>query len=134
MYPPIKIDGEYEPKLGQTGLYYCGRKVMHGHNFPDYDICDGVWGPDSGPNWPACRTQKTDKMDELNAEGKMQGYSGMIYCGKAMKIKEEGHDGTWGPDNGPPWDEWIKYLYEDDDVKSMHYLNNQNNKSSWLIF
>ena len=73
LYPPVITNGEYEPKLGRTGLYYCGRPVMKGHNHPGDDICEGVCGPESGPNWPACRTLKTEKMDELNKEGKFQG-------------------------------------------------------------
>ena len=42
LYPPAITEGEYDPKLGRTGLYYCGRKVMQGHNNPDDDISDGV--------------------------------------------------------------------------------------------
>ena len=132
VYPPTKIDGKYEPKLGRTGLYYCGRRVMQGHNFPDDDICDGIWGPDSGPNWPACRTLQTDKIDELNAAGKVQGYSGMVYCGKAIEVRGEGHDGVWGPDNGPPWDEWLSCIYSE--AESIYYNLKVYANSTWSIF
>jgi|JI10StandDraft_1071094.scaffolds.fasta_scaffold1182746_2 hypothetical protein len=93
LFPPVDFDNEYEPKLGRTELYYCGRKVMNGHNFPASDIVK-VCGPESGPNCPACRTLRTDKMDELNKNGKFQGYSGMVYCGKEMKKRGDGHDGV----------------------------------------
>jgi hypothetical protein len=27
----------------------------------------------------------------------------MVYCGKEMKKRGDGHDGVWGPNNGPSW-------------------------------
>jgi hypothetical protein len=56
LYPPPKQDGIYEPKMSmQTGLWYCGRKVMKTHNFPHPMIgCDGHCGPNNGPNCPSC--------------------------------------------------------------------------------
>ena len=103
------------PRLGKTGLYYWGRKVMENHNFPDNDLTDGIWGPESGPNWPAWRVLKTDKMDLLNKNGKFQGYSGMIYWGKNWNKKSKGHDGLCGPDNGPPWDECLNEILNEVD-------------------
>ena len=90
---------------------------MHGHNLPDIDRCDGVCGPDDGPNCPACRTLKTDKMDKLNAAGKFQGYSGMIYWGKAILFGGIGNNGFWGPDNGQPWDECLSYWSDVNEAK-----------------
>ena len=69
-------------------------------------------------------------MDELNKAGKFQGYSGMVYCGKKTDVKDEGHDGIWGPDNGPPWDEWLKCVYNE--KESMNYFLKQVN--IWNIF
>ena len=97
-------DKQYNPKLGKTGLYYCGRKVMKRHNYPADDMTDGYCGPNSGPNCHACRVLKTKKMDKLNKEQKFQGYSGYIYCGQWMGVIEPGHDGYCGPDNGTPCD------------------------------
>ena len=65
---------------------------MKGHNFPADDISNGVWGPDWGPNCPAWRTLRTNKIDELNKNWIFQGYSGMIYCAKEMEKRGEGHD------------------------------------------
>ena len=52
---------------------------MKRHFYSDDYITDGHCGPDQGPNCPACRTLKTEKMDQLNKVGKFQGSSGMIY-------------------------------------------------------
>ena len=103
---------DFHPKIGQSGLYYWGREVMKGHNFPAEDISNGIWGPDFGPNCHAWRVLKTDKMDQLNSKGKFQGYSGMVYWGRKFEIKKDHHDGFWGPDNGPPWDECESELSE----------------------
>ena len=87
---------------------------MEGHNYPGGDdYCDGFWGPNKGPNWPAWRTLKTDMMDELNEKGIFQGYSGMIYCGKYMGVVEEGHDGYCGPNNGPSCKSCSLYLIDE---------------------
>ena len=134
MYPPAITEGEYDPKLGRTELYYCGRKVMQGHNNPDDDISDGVWGPESGPNCPACRTLKTDKMDELNAAGKVQGYSGMIYWGKVTEIKNDDHDGKCGPDNGPPCDECLMYIFNANEIEDYIKKTKERNKIKWVVF
>ena len=65
-YSPVIVPNRYRPKLGETGLYYCGRKVMEGHNFPEEDLTDGYCGPNSGPNCTACRTIKTEKKNRSN--------------------------------------------------------------------
>ena len=39
---------------GDTGYFYCGRKVMNNHLF-----CDGYCGPNNGPNCSSC--QKLDR-------------------------------------------------------------------------
>ena len=115
MYPPARVKGKYNPRLGETGLYYWGRKVMETHNFPADNMTDGYWGPDDGPNWPACRVLLTDKIEDLHSEGKFQGYSGMIYWGNEMDSKEIGHDKICGPDNGSPWDDCLREIFYDSD-------------------
>ena len=79
VYPPVRILREYNPKLGETGYYYCNRPVMSSHNYlhkSSEEFCDSQFGP----NCPACRTFTTVKMDELNNFNKFQGPSGMVYC------------------------------------------------------
>ena len=84
---------------------------MRGHNHPGRDdLCDGLWGPANGPNCPSCRILRTEKMDKLNKKGNFQGYSGMIYCGKKMKVKGIRHNGFWGPGNGPSCYNCLSYL------------------------
>ena len=96
---------------------------MEYHNFPAESLTDGICGPESGPNWHAWRTLKTDKMDGLNKKGKFQGYSGMVYCGKKMVKKLELHDGVWGPDNGPPCSDCLKeILVEGEEVDHEYRL------------
>ena len=100
-YPPSIVPGKYEPKLGEkTGLYYWGRKVLKNHNFPFNDKKDEVWGPDGGVNCAACRTLRTPIIDEINKQGKFQGSSGLIYCGKKMKVKGLNQNGFCGPHIG----------------------------------
>ena len=107
---------------------------MKGHNHPGFDIGNGVCGPESGPNWPACRTLKTDKMDELNKEGKFQGYSGMVYCGDKMKKRDKYHDGRCGPDNGPPWDECLTQIFDENEIKDYKIEIKKRNMKTWEIF
>ena len=89
---------------------------MENHNFPSEDISNGIWGPESGPNWPSCRVLKTEKIDELNRIGKFQGYSGMIYWGNKIETICEGHDGFCGPDNGPSCRDCLKEIFDDDEI------------------
>jgi hypothetical protein len=113
IFPPCKSEN-YNPKLGPTGLYYCGRKVMERHNFPAENMTDGYCGPDNGPNCPACRVLRTDKMDRLNKQLKFQGYSGYVYCGEWMGKIEPGHDGYCGPDNGPPCEDCYNEVLDEE--------------------
>ena len=85
---------------------------MKHHNYPAKKMTDGRCGPDYGSNCPAWRTLKTEKMDELNKKGKFQGASGMVYWGKEIEVREEGHDGCCGPDNGPPCDECLQEIWD----------------------
>ena len=134
LYAPVATEGIYYPKLGRTGLYYCGRSVMKGHNFPEDDIWKGICGPESGPNCPACRTLKTDKIDQLNATNRFQGYSGMIYWGKEMEIKSEGHDKKCGPNNGPPCDECLSHIFDEKPIEYYRSNSIKYGKASWIIF
>ena len=134
VYPPALVPEKYDPQIGKTGLYYWGRKAMENHNFPDDDITDGIWGPESGPNWPAWRVLKTGKMDELNKNGKFQGYSGMVYCGKKMKKSNKWHDGVCGPDNGSPWIDCMKIIFDETELKKYLKKIKKSKKFKWIIF
>ena len=92
---------------------------MEGHNFPDDDISNGIWGPEWGPNCPAWRTLSTEKIDELNKNLIFQGYSGMIYCTKKMKKRGKFHDGHCGPDNGSPCDSCLALIYDENDIEDI---------------
>ena len=83
---------------------------MKRHFYSDDYITDGYCGPDQGPNCPACRTLKTEKMDQLNKVGKFQGSSGMIYWGKSMEKTEERSDGICGPNKGYPWEDCLNEI------------------------
>lgn len=85
-------------KIGRsvTGLKYCGR--YFGVQSPGHD---GNCGPTNGPNCPACRVIKTDRVEKLQRRGKWQGWTGEVYCGRYFGIQSEGHDGYCGPNNGP---------------------------------
>ena len=73
VYPPC-TGTSYEPKRDEeTGIYYCGRKVMERHNIPDHDIVDGC--QPGGPNCPACRTLGKPK----GIGKKWQGWSSFLY-------------------------------------------------------
>lgn len=103
---PCKGPG-YFPSKGITGLFYCGRKIgvqSAGHN--------GFCGPNNGPNCPACRVLKTDRVVALWHKGKWQGWSGQVYCGRNFGVQFEGHDGSCGPNNGPPCPECYKELLQ----------------------
>ena len=114
----------YDPKISPvTRLYYCGRKVMSRHNYPGENTTDGYCGPDNWANCPACRTLKTDKIQEIWRKGKWQGWSGLVYCNRWFGVQEPGHDGMCGPDNGPPCPECRYILYpkrtDDDAVETL---------------
>ena len=82
IFKPV-AHGDYNPKISpQTNLYYCGRMVMSRHNYPDSSTTDGYCGPDNWANCPACRTLKTDQIQEIWGQDKWQGWSGVVYCGK----------------------------------------------------
>ncbi len=110
MHPACSYYDDYKPQLGETGLYYCGRKVMENHNKPAQSLTDGRCGPDNGPNCPACRVFNSPKSKILKTQGLFQGMSGMVYCGKEMKKKKEGQDGVCGPDNGKSCSKCINYI------------------------
>ena len=108
VYPPCvdktANNGGYRPKLGKTGMYYCGRaEVVLSHDTPkDEYTCP--CGPDNGPNCSACRTIKSPRVKEILAGGRWQGMTGWVYCGRSFE--EPGklfptHDGMCGTDNGP---------------------------------
>ena len=108
VYRPCKHHG-YQPKISPvTGVYYCGRKVMSGHNYPGKNITGDYCGPDNGANCPACRVLKTDQMEQILKEDKWQGWSGLVYCGKLFSFQI---DGYCGPDNGPPCCDCSNILY-----------------------
>lgn len=89
----------YSPtKIGRsvTGLKYCGR--YFGVQSPGHD---GNCGPTNGPNCPACRVLKSERVEKLRRRGKLQGWTGEVYCGRYFGIQSEGHDGYCGPNNGP---------------------------------
>lgn len=107
---------------------------MENHNFPSKSMTDGRCGPDNGPNCPACRTIKTEKMDTLNKNGKWQGYSGMIYCKKTMEPNSLGQVEVCGPDNGKPWDEcMIEILEEDRSFEEDKFLEKEDFASAFWI-
>ena len=94
VYPPVRILGEYDPKLGDTGLYYCNRPVMSSHNYP-YKNIQKICGPRFGPNCPACRTLTSDEMDEQNEKSIYQTISGMFYWGQKMKKRGKDTIDQW---------------------------------------
>ena len=132
LYPPVKIPGKYEPKLGDTGLYYCNRQVMNNHNSPKQSIQE-VCGPKLGINCPACRTISSVIMNQLNTEGIVQAWSGMFFCGQKMKKGGKDKVDKWNSKNPRPWDSCLKIFHE---VKGI--LEADKGKShgwcSWLIF
>ncbi len=111
LYRPCQ-SATYSPELSDdTGLYYCGRRVMDRHNIPADNTTDGRCGPDNWANCPACRTLKNPTVDELIRSGKWQGWSGLFYCGRYFGESEPGHDGYCGPDNGTPCPDCFRLLY-----------------------
>ncbi|XP_068712388.1 uncharacterized protein [Montipora capricornis] len=99
LYRPCKHK-YYSPKIGRTDLYYCGRHVGKCADRPNHD---GYCGPDNGPNCPACRVLKTNRMTELwkQKKPKWQGWTGKVYCGDFFRVVMESHNGNCGPNNGP---------------------------------
>jgi len=117
LYRPCKT-ATYNPELSaDTGMYYCGRPVMERHNYPAESTTDGRCGPDNWANCPACRTLKNPKVDKIIRSGKWQGWSGLFYCGRNFGMREPGHDGYCGPDNGPPCPECSRLLYPTQTVR-----------------
>ncbi len=76
------------PKIGKTGLYYCGKKL-------DYKCkcCNGFCGPTSGCNCTSCK-----KLDRLNLKPH-KGTTGKYYCGRKV-LKCFCCNGHCGPTNG----------------------------------
>jgi hypothetical protein len=94
IYKPCFRDN-FQPEL--CGLYICGRPVMKDHNYPgDFPIAFGGKCGDRNINCPACRTLKTDKILEIWSQGKWQGWSGLVYCGKHISVNGQ----NCGPDIG----------------------------------
>lgn len=121
LYRPCKSPG-YNPKRSAvTGMYYCGRRVMKHHNYPAGDMTDGCCGPDNWANCPACRTLENSAIENFQAQDKWQGWSGLVYCGKWFGVKEPGHDGYCGPDNGLPCRECGRILWDQYDQD--HHLH-----------
>ena len=55
LYPPRRSHN-YKPKLGKSGLWYCGRKVMnHDKDCKFNTDTDGYCGPNNGANCTSCR-------------------------------------------------------------------------------
>ena len=110
LYPPCRSP-EYNPVISYvTQMWYCGRSVMRNHNRPAESITDGRCGP-TGVNCPACRTLKNAHYYHLFLrEGRWQGWSGLVYCGKYFGVQEPGHDGYCGPDNGPHCPKCARFL------------------------
>ena len=110
LYPPC-CTSSYKPrKSSVTGMWYCGRHVMQNHNHPANSTTDGHCGPTNWANCPACRTLKNDVVTKFIREGRWQGWSGLVYCGRYFGKKMPGHDGYCGPNNGPPCLECAKLL------------------------
>ncbi len=102
VFPPCKT-GAYNPKISNvTGLYYCGRSVMRSHNYPADNSTDSNCGPDNWANCSACRILKTRSFNAIKNNGRWQGMSGLVYCGRYYGKQQERHDGYCGPNNGPP--------------------------------
>ena len=107
IYRPCRDTGAgYKPKLGETGMYYCGRHVMSSSTctYSSGKDTDYVCGPDKGPNCPACRTIKNGKVEEILTNGKWQGMTGRVYCGRLFTEPAqicEHHDGICGINIGP---------------------------------
>ena len=111
IYPPCR-GVRYTPKLGKTGMYYCGRPVMSDDTYPgDHDkYIDGICGPNHGPNCPACRTITSPKVEEVLTRQKWQGMTGRVYCGRYFTKPTERHNGVCGMNNGPACPECVDLL------------------------
>lgn len=96
MYRPCRTVAYNPVQSSVTGLWYCGRPVMQFHNYPALNLTDGCCGPNDGANCPACRSLKNVMVDQFVSEGRWQGSSGMIYCGR----NDEAY--LCGPDSGIP--------------------------------
>ena len=117
VYPPcVDKTGNnvgYRPKLGETGIYHCGRiKVVLSQTDPKGGYTCPC-GPDNGPNCSACRTIKSPRVKEILEGGRWQGMSGRVYCGRTFTEPAQlfpTHDGTCGIDNGPACSDCIDIL------------------------
>ena len=114
IYRPCRCKSlDYNPhRSSVTGMWYCGRRVMDRHNHPSHDLTDGRCGPNNSANCPACRTLSNSRVRQLLDEGKWQGWSGLVYCGRRFGkvLVELRHDGYCGPNNGPSCPECKKIL------------------------
>lgn len=124
MYKPCKSDSKhsYSPVISETTkMLYCGRNVLQFHNQNVPPTRTSICGPFIWANCPSCRVFKDVKY--LNGktirirrvkrcldQGKWQGLSGNIYCGKQFAgafitfryNKCIQSDGVCGPDQGIP--------------------------------
>ena len=108
-----EINARYKPKLGKTGIYYCGRCVMTDPTYFGDKCIDGICGPDDGPNCPACRTIKSPKVEEILKQKKWQGMTGRVYCGRPFLKPTVYNDGACGINNGPACPECVDLLNEE---------------------
>ena len=100
----------YTPKLGKTGMYYCGRSVMSDDAYPGDKHIDGICGPKHGPNCPACRTIECEKVKEILKKQKWQGMTGRVYCGRLFTKPTKRHNGICGMNNGPACPDCVDLL------------------------
>jgi len=107
IYPPVAEKNNYHPKLGKTGLWYCGRRVMEDNGFPFGRVrCNGYCGPNDGPNCPTCIMYGCTSHGEEYPKLKVGDYctvaqsgeTGLFYCGRVFKHRKT--DGYCGPNNG----------------------------------
>lgn len=122
VFRPCK-GNEYDPQISDvTDMLYCGRRVMAGNQQNTPTDTDGRCGPNNWANCPACRvlTENTKrKCKKMLDEGKLQGWSGLFYCGRKFTDPKTytfngvslEHDGVCGPDNGPPCTVCGRQLY-----------------------
>ena len=98
LYKPA-VNGSYNPRYNDKGLwniYYCGR------TFKQQDGTTGECGNiTGGPTCPACRVLRCDALDSLVQNGKWQGWTGLVYCGRKFSNPSSDHDGYCGPNRGP---------------------------------
>eukprot|EP01083_Nonionella_stella_P189997 703871_1 len=123
------IHKHYKPTTSKLSdmisMYYCGRQVMKGHNYPFADnkkLCGCNKNPKmgSGPNCTSCRTIKNGDLKMLKNQKQLivwQGYSGYFYCGREFKHGINIETFFRGPDYGRPCPECLQLInckYESD--------------------